>query len=312
MKIDLSDAAFCGEWCSEEAEYEIIYWFEKSSFQFFYTGKLINEFGYKDCEEIESSGHFIPVFKTDVIELQKNFIADYHNKEIEETINSIIENNNYGYDSGYEVAFRILTQDFPEYDDFSKEYYSFEKKQLEEDAEKWCKENAIPYYAPYDKELKIDINLLCWHAIYYKDSKIDYAKFWLDKKDFHIKDSSYLKVCFGYQNDSDIIESGRFVPLLRVEATDMKKEYVANCYGYEKETDIEVFLKENKECNYEDAFYEIFSDAELEKWEEYEKNQLAKEAKQWCAENDIQYYIPKDKPDHLGSKLIAEKENSNG
>ena len=62
MKIDLTDAAFYGEWCSEEdSEYEVNAWFEKSSFGFFYTSNLINKFGYKNFEEIQNSGYFIPI-----------------------------------------------------------------------------------------------------------------------------------------------------------------------------------------------------------------------------------------------------------
>lgn len=303
MKVDLLNAAFCGEWCSEEEKFEITYWFEKSSFQFFYTGKLIDEFGYKDCAEIESSGHFIPVFKTDIITLQKDFIANYHNKEIEETINNIIEKDNYGYDLGYEVAFRILTQDFPEYDDFAKEYYAFEKKQLKKDAEKWCRENNIPYYVPYDEELKVDLNYLCRFVLYYKDDKFGYTEHWLDKKNFHIIGSSRVRANYGYQNNSEILKSGQFVQLFKREVIEMEKEYVAICHGWEMEKAIEMFLKENKECSFEDAFCEFVSNTELRKsWNEYMQSQLIKEAKQWCIENNIPYFIPKDKPDHLGSK----------
>ena len=51
MKIYLKDFAFYGKWYSEdENEYEILAWLEKSSFQFFLSEDLIEEFGYKNCE----------------------------------------------------------------------------------------------------------------------------------------------------------------------------------------------------------------------------------------------------------------------
>ena len=128
MKVEIRNIMTFGEWDSEEDyKYEENCWFEKSSCTVFYSSNLIEEFGYKDCGEIKSSGHFIPLFKTDIIELEKEFIANYPDKSVEETINNIIKNNNNGYAPGYGVAFSILLQDYPEFDEFSKEYHSFEK-----------------------------------------------------------------------------------------------------------------------------------------------------------------------------------------
>lgn len=262
MKLELRDVAMEGKWYSEEdTEYEAEYWFEKSSFQLFYTGDLIEAFGYKDCDEIKNSGHFIPFFKTDIISLQKKFIADYPDKAVEETLNNIIENDNYGYNSGYDVAFRILTQDYAEFYEFANEYYDFEKKQLLKDAEQWCKDNNIPYYTENDPERKLDLRNTLPFAFGGErdDGKGGWEpfNFWLYKEDFRILDPTYISVNYGYENDEDNAASGLFIPL---------------------------FKANDEEMDFDDSA-------------------VLKIAEQWATENNIPYYISKNRPDHLGSQF---------
>lgn len=268
MKLELRNVIMYGEWDSEEDyKYEENYWFEKSSFALFYSEKLIEEFGYKDCDEIKSSGHFIPFFKTDIVALQKEFIANYPDKAVEETINDIIRNDNYGYSSGFVVAFRILTQDYPEFDEFSRAYYAFEKNQLTKDAEEWCERNNIPYYSEYDPERKLDLrDTVPWA---YGTSVMDDSGEWVPqtvwfyKKTFEILDPSYVDVVYGLKNYDEIMASGNFIPLFKV-----------------MQEDVETFCISNNIT--EEAY--IF---------EY--------AKKWCAKNNIPYYISKNTPDHMGS-----------
>lgn len=304
MKIDLTDAAFCGQWCSEkDLKYEVNNWLEKSSLQFFYTGKLINEFGYKDYTEIEASGHFIPVFKTDIVALKKEYVSHFLSKEAADEILMIMEynKNKHSNFTGYDVAFNIFCE---EHEDIYNDYWNYERSHLLKDAEKWCKVNSVPYYTPYDTELKFDLNNSYFFALYYKDSKLSYSDYWLDKKDFHVVPSSHIQSVYGYQNDSDTLKFGQFIKLFKKDVIELEKEYVAIYHGQEMEKSIEMFLAENKDCSYEDAFFNFISNNTLKKsWEEYKNSQLIQEAKQWCIENNIPYYISKNKPDHLGSLL---------
>lgn len=304
MKVDINKAARFGEWCSEEdSEYEVYAWFEKSSFKFFYTSNLIEKFGYEDCEEIENSGHFIPVFKVDIIALQKEFIANYPDKEIAETMNEIIANDNYEFESGYEVAFRILTQDYPKFYGFRDEYHTYEQNQLVQKAKEWCCENNIPYYEPFDRELKLDLNKTLHLAIYYSDDKHQYPLWWLDKKDYKIITTETIKKLYDCKNQEEISKNQQFVLLFKKDMIELEKEYIANHFGVESETTIETILKENEDFGYEDAFYEFVSDKDKEDdWKNYMDSQLMGMLKSWCTENNIPYYISKSRPDHLGSK----------
>ncbi len=311
MKIDLSDAAFYSIWNSEkELKYEVNNWLEKSSFQFFYTGILIDEFGYKDYAEIEASGHFIPVFKTDIVALKKEYVSRFLYKEAADEILMIMEHNKNKHSNftGYDVAFNIFCE---EHEDIYDDYWNYERCQRIKGAEKWCRENDIPYYVPYDAELKFDLNNSYCFALYYKDSKLSYSDYWLDKKDFHIVPSSYIQSVYGHINNFDIIDSGQFVKLFRKEVIEMEKEYVAIYLLQDAQKLIEMFLEENKDCSYEDAFFNFISKNTLKKdWEEYKQSQLIQEAKQWCVKNNIPYYISKDIPDHLGSKLSQSGDGS--
>ena len=268
MKVEIRNIIMFGKWYSEEEnEYEENYWFEKSSSAIFYSGKLIEEFGYKDCGEIKSSGHFIPLFKTDIIELEKEFIANYPDKSVEETINNIIKNNNNGYAPGYGVAFSILLQDYPEFDEFSREYHSFEKNRLTKDAEEWCERNNIPYYSEYDPERKLDLReTFGWaYGTWIMDDTGEWIPqtIWFYKKTFETFDPSYVDVVYGLKNYDEIMASGDFIPLFKV-----------------MQEDVEAFCISNDITE-----------------EEY----ISECAKQWCIENNIPYYISKNIPDHMGS-----------
>lgn len=268
MKVEIRNIIMFGEWDREEDyKYEENCWFEKSSCTVFYSSNLIEEFGYKDCGEIKSSGHFIPLFKTDIVALQKEFIANYPDKSVEETINYILENDNFGYASGFSVAFRILTSDYPEFNEFSREYHAFEKKRLTKDAEEWCERNHIPYYSEYDPERKLDLrDTFGWaYGTWLMDDTGEWIPqtIWFYKKTFEIFDPSYVDVVYGLKNYDEIMASGDFIPLFKV-----------------TQEDVEAFCISNNTTE-----------------EEY----ISECAKQWCVENNIPYYISKNIPDHIGS-----------
>lgn len=311
MKIDISAAARFGEWCSEEdSEYEVHAWFEKSSFKFFYTSKLINKFGYKDCEEIENSGYFIPAFKVDIIELQKEFIANYPDKEIEETLNWIIANDNFEFDSGYEVAFRILTQDYPEFDEFGDKYFDYEQCVLRESAQKWCDENNIPYYTPNDPDRILDLRDTIgpsYGSGVLKDGNFVPLKMWFCRSKCKFLHSLDIRKEYGYKDDNEIAASGDFVRLFKVEQEDIEKEYFSKYYTEEIKPEVQEFIEENKNYGYEyEDVFTAFEDFTTSKCYEHKKlheeRYIFERAKKWCAENNIPYYISKTSPDHLGSR----------
>ena len=315
MKLELRNILYYGEWDSEEdTEYEVFYWFEKSSMQFFSTDRLIDEYGYKNCEEIKSSGFFVPAFKTDIISVHKDFIAKYHDKEIQSKIDEIIADNNYGYSSGYEVAFRILTQDFPEYDEFSEACLAHTRQKLFDDAKEWCDINGIPYYKKYDSERELDLrDTLSFSTGWVKsnsEGEFEPFDFWLCKENFEILDPADIGNKFGYENENEIVKSGKFVQLYNADVEKIEKEYYLKNNTPEMAKKINEFLTENAEdddepCSYEEAFWCLI---DFEDWNNYQDNCKIKVAKEWCKQNNIPYYISKTEPDHKGSLYQADNE----
>lgn len=308
MKIDLRDAAFYGAWCSErEREFDILCWFEKSSFQFFYVEKLINEFGYKDCNEIEESGYFVPVFKTDIVALKKEFVANLHLKEVENELQAILEYNaKHRHCTGYDAAFNIFCE---EHEDFQVDYQNYEQKQLLKEAEIWCNENAIPYYTPNDPERKLNLedSLLYCYGGECRDEKGGWKKFefWFCKNSFNFISPVELEAIYGYKTFEEIILSKRFVPLHRVDASKIKEDYTIASRKTNAECAVKQFIKNNQEYRYEEALWFLVENTEplCREWMKYEEAQLLKYAERWAIENSIPYYIPKGRPDHLGSQF---------
>ncbi len=311
IKADLREAACYSEWCSEkDCKYEVNAWFEKSSFKFFYTSNLIDMFGYKNCEEIGNSGHFIPVLKTDTLALKKEFISRFH-KELEDEVKAYMDGKNYGFD----LAFRKYIDEYFYCEPLDREYENFEHNRLVEEAEKWCKENNIPYYTPIDPDRVLDLrDTLPWA---YGTSTIEDNGEWIPRPvwfcrtNCKIMDYSEVEVVYGYKNYDDVIESGNFVRLFKVEQEDIEKEYFSKYYTEEIKSEVQEFIEENKNYGYEyDDIFAAFDDFATSKYYEHKKQHeetyIFERAKKWCEENNIPYYISKNRPDHLGSKLNKE------
>lgn len=302
MKIDITDAAFYGNWNSEESEkYKTIYWFEKSSCQFFYTGKLIKQFGYKSQKEIQNSGWFIPVFKRDSIAMQKEFISTYPDHKISEELKKI-QNRNILHPLSLSVAFRILTQDYPEYDDFSNKYFEYEKAQLIEDAKKWCKKNGIHWYTDFDPDLKLDLSyaLFFGTTMYMLDGKLFPCENYLDKGNYRIVSTEDVLEISGCQTIDEAIKNGRFIRFLgdRDVYRDFSEHYQNGILKHR----IERILARNNKF----GFYTVFDrltrpDSISKAWDVY----LTQAVEDWCAENHIPFFYSNDnpEPDHLGSKI---------
>ena len=228
---------------------------------------MINKFGYKDCKEIETSGHFIPVFKTDTLGLKKEFISRFH-KELEDEIKAYMACKKYSF--GF--AFRKYIDEYFYCEPLDREYENFERNRLIEEAEKWCLKNNIPYYTPNDPSRILDLrDTLGWAygTWLMKDdgSKIPQTV-WFYRANCEIMDYSTVDVVYGYKNYDEIIASGEFVPLFRVKQEDIEDELDND---------------ENKKLHEEIYIFE--------------------RAKKWCAENNIPYHISKNEPDHLGRKI---------
>lgn len=272
MKVDLNDIACHSEWCSEwKSQQDVRAWLESSSLKVFYTSNLIDKFGYKDCEEIEKSGHFIPVLKTDTLVLKKEFISRFH-KELEDEVKAYMDGKNYGFD----LAFRKYIDEYFYCEPLDREYENFERNRFVEEAEKWCVENGIPYYTANDSDRVLDLrDTIAWSYgtwLMEDDGSMSPQTVWYCRANCEIMDYSKVDVVYGYKDNDEIMASGDFVPLFKV---------------MQEDVEVEIDNVEDKKL--------------------HEERYILEHAKKWCEENNIPYYISKDGPDHLGSKLTTEK-----
>lgn len=120
----------------ENNQYEISWWLCVEDYEIYHTETLLTDYSYESISEIEQTSKFVPFFKTDIIQLEKEFIKKLNNKTLLNSFNKLLVGNN-----SYNVAFRIFIER-----EFLFDYWSeFEKSQLREDAIAWCKNNHIPY-----------------------------------------------------------------------------------------------------------------------------------------------------------------------
>ena len=57
---------------NERQEYKTLWWFCLDDFEVYDTQKLIEQYAYVNCKEIISSEKYIPLFRTDIISLEKD------------------------------------------------------------------------------------------------------------------------------------------------------------------------------------------------------------------------------------------------
>ena len=131
--LKLDDIIYYGRfYACEKREYSVLWWLSADELRVFATKELISDFGYGSVDEIAASERFIPFFETDVIELEKRFMYGRNEHELEKIRETAKD---------YDVAFRIYTEKHF----LTSAWHDYEREALLHDAEKWCRENGIPY-----------------------------------------------------------------------------------------------------------------------------------------------------------------------
>ncbi len=113
------------------------WWFSLYDYKVYATEDLIANFHYTDDSEIEQSGIFIPLFKTNIEELEKEYLLTRTDKEVREY--KKIKEKNKGSDP--DTIFKIFVDRMCLW----KSWYYFEYQRLSQDAVQWCRENYIVY-----------------------------------------------------------------------------------------------------------------------------------------------------------------------
>ncbi len=138
MTLKIKSIVSYGRYYPSSVDAGVTYWwFSISDYKIYATEDMITIFHYTNCWEIEQSGMFIPLFKTDIEKLEEEYLLTLTNKEVQEYMR--IKEKNKGAEP--DTIFKI----FIDFMGLWKNWYTFEYQQLLQDAIKWCKANNIVY-----------------------------------------------------------------------------------------------------------------------------------------------------------------------
>mgnify|MGYP003302869824 CR=1 FL=1 len=85
MTLKIKSIVSYGRYYPSSVDAGVTYWlFSISDYKIYATEDMITIFHYTNCLEIEQSGMFIPLFKTDIEKLEEEYLLTLTNKEVQE------------------------------------------------------------------------------------------------------------------------------------------------------------------------------------------------------------------------------------
>lgn len=125
MTID--ELMYYGRYYDFEDNGHHLWWFDLSNGEIHQFDELINDFGYSKQEDVISSGKFIPLFETNIVNLERDFLKHQGLKI------------NGSKDMDFDVNFKI----YIEKNNLWESWHNFEYHRLYKDAASWCEKNHI-------------------------------------------------------------------------------------------------------------------------------------------------------------------------
>lgn len=116
-------------------------WFCPADGKVYDTDEMKETFGFRDESEIDASGSFIKLFKTDIPALKRRFLESYPDPRLAKRIQAVCNTKKVDFN----IAFNICAET-----EFLHDWNAFEDNRLEQDAVSWCRANGLAY--TLDKE----------------------------------------------------------------------------------------------------------------------------------------------------------------
>lgn len=104
-----------------------LWWFDLSDGTVYPFDELVKDFGYVSQEDIISAGKYIPLFETDIVVLEQEFLKQRSLKM------------NDSKDADFDVNFKTYIDE----NNLWEAWHDFEYRRLYQDAVNWCRENHI-------------------------------------------------------------------------------------------------------------------------------------------------------------------------
>ena len=137
MFIDIREIMHYGEYYSFDdygKKYDVFWWLSLIDYSVINIETLCEKYSYHSCEEILEAGLYIPFFRTDILDVEREFIKKYYPYQAKKIFNNELDLDNH-------IAF----MKFAENNYQEESFYSYRDERLARDAVKWCCENHLKY-----------------------------------------------------------------------------------------------------------------------------------------------------------------------
>ena len=133
MSVSINILKYYGRYYPTEVQDERrMWWLCRTDETVMSREKIETQYGYKNLDDAEQSGLFIPLFQVDMPELEKAFLKAFH---VGKSAIAPLA------DGDFDVNFKA----FIETEGLSERWYEFEGSALKEGAIAWCRKNGIKY-----------------------------------------------------------------------------------------------------------------------------------------------------------------------
>ena len=133
MSVSINILKYYGRYYPTEAQdARPMWWFCRTDETVISREELETRYGYKNLDNAEQTGLFIPLFQVDMPALEKSFLKAFHFRK-----RSAASLSGGDFDADFKA--------FIETAGLSESWHEFEGSALKEDAIAWCRKNGIKY-----------------------------------------------------------------------------------------------------------------------------------------------------------------------
>jgi len=292
------------------------YWFCVEDYSISEETKLLEKLGYESVEQLNNDPSFIPVWKTNITELKREFLNsndEYRSyiekiEKIRQDYTKFQKHTMPWYECSFSQAFNMFFNDGYPGGPVWDEWERYMAERLRSDFISWCERNHLNY--DLDEKYLSCQNIA--KASCYDPAVGLFNEYWVCRENYEIYDEAFIMSKFGYKSEAHIENSGKFVHIPRLDISELKREFLERnesywSYAIEIEELMIDYTKDRQqfvpdyECSYSNAFNMLFSpyhtteDEKLkvvDEWQKYRSQKLIEVFIPWCEENNIRYKRP--------------------
>lgn len=294
------------------------YWFCLEDYSILEETKLLEKLGYESAEQLNNDTFFIPVWKTNITDLKKEFLngkGEYRSyieeiEKIRQDYTKFQKHHMPWYECSFSQAFNMFFNDGYPGGPVWDEWERYMDERLRSDFVAWCEK----YHIRYEKDGRYLTCAGVAGKACYDPEYGNFNDYWFSFKDYILYSEDRIMSDYDYGTVSQIKASGLFVRVFRLDISKLKKEFLESHKEYRHlATEIENFridctkYQQNRvpdyECTYSYAFNMYINPyTTLEKeppavwkaWENFKAQRLITAFVAWCEENNIWYKKPTD------------------